>query len=303
MIVNTALLIKGVKAEYEKAAREMNIARNLMYKDLFTVAPSTAAYENYAWLGNLPQLREWKGRKSAKSLKDNKYQIINKDWEGTLEVDRNEVEDDQLSAIRPRCMFLSQQAVKFPHILVSNLIKNGDSGLAYDGVSFYNAVARTGQTFANSLTGTGVTDAQFAADLQASRAAMMSFLDDYGEPMGLIGDTVVVPPSLEGVARRVIRSTTTAGQANPDVINPWEGQIDKIIVDPRLTDVNDWYLNASTYPLRPFIYQDRKAPVFVALDKPDSPNVFFWRKIYFGVEMRGNAGYGFWQMSVKTVNA
>ena len=55
--------------------------------------------------------------------------------------------------------------------------------------------------------------------------------------------------------------------------------------------------------MHPLIYQSRKAPQLVALDKPTDESVFMRKKIHYSVEMRGNAGYGYYEMSVKTVNS
>jgi phage major head subunit gpT-like protein len=55
--------------------------------------------------------------------------------------------------------------------------------------------------------------------------------------------------------------------------------------------------------MRPLFYQSRKAPQLVSLDKPTDESVFMRKKIMYSVEMRGNAGYGYYQMAVKTVNS
>lgn len=41
-------------------------------------------------------MREWIGDKVVKSLAAFNYTIRNKDWEATVEVDRNDIEDDQI---------------------------------------------------------------------------------------------------------------------------------------------------------------------------------------------------------------
>ena len=67
-----------------------------------------------------------------------------------------------------------------------------------------------------------------------------------------------------------------------------------------------WFLMATTQPLKPVIYQERKAPVFVARDKETDDNVFDQRRFVYGVDMRGNVGYGLPQLawgSKQTLNA
>lgn len=58
-----------------------------------------------------------------------------------------------------------------------------------------------------------------------------------------------------------------------------------------------WYLLDTTRSLKPLIYQERKKPNFVAMDNPNDPAVFTKKEFQYGVDLRANAGYGFWQMA------
>lgn len=303
MLINSSLLLRGIRPAYNQAMAEMNIDSLKPYEPAITRVPSNGPFETYAWLGAIPQLREWIGAKTVKSPYDWKYVITNKDFESTIGVDRNEVEDDQIGGIIPRVRTLAQKAIEFPHFLVSQLIVSGTSVNAYDGAAFFSShTTPAGTTNNNVMAGTGITNAAIEADITSARSTMMTFTDDFGVVMGLAGDTVVVPPALELAFRKAIFSTTSFSQANPGVLNPFSGIIKQIVVDPYLTDTNDWYLLATAYPLRPLIYQERKAPIFVALDKPDTENVFRNKEFLYGVEMRGNAGFGFYQMAFKVTN-
>lgn len=57
-----------------------------------------------------------------------------------------------------------------------------------------------------------------------------------------------------------------------------------------------WYLVCSNRPVKPLIFQSRKAPEFVALDSPDDANVFGKKEFLYGVDMRCNVGFGLWQL-------
>jgi phage major head subunit gpT-like protein len=54
--------------------------------------------------------------------------------------------------------------------------------------------------------------------------------------------------------------------------------------------------------LKPFIYKNRKSPRLVAMDKDTDEQVFMRKKLLYSVEMRCNAGYGYYEMAVKVVN-
>ncbi len=60
---------------------------------------------------------------------------------------------------------------------------------------------------------------------------------------------------------------------------------------------NPWFLLDTTRPLKPIIYQDRKKPNFVLLNRETDENVFMSKKFLYGVDSRGNVGFGFWQMA------
>lgn len=67
-----------------------------------------------------------------------------------------------------------------------------------------------------------------------------------------------------------------------------------------------WFLMCTTRPLKPIIYQERKAPVFTAKDRENDDNVFERNEFVYGVDMRCNVGYGLPQLawgSKQTLNA
>jgi len=67
-----------------------------------------------------------------------------------------------------------------------------------------------------------------------------------------------------------------------------------------------WYLLAASEVIRPIIFQSRKPPNFVSLDRETDTNVFMNRQFVYGVDARYAVGYGFWQMawgSKQTLNA
>lgn len=58
-----------------------------------------------------------------------------------------------------------------------------------------------------------------------------------------------------------------------------------------------WFLLCTNRTVKPIIYQERKAPEFVAQDKPELQSVFSNRMYTYGVDLRCNVGYGFPQMA------
>lgn len=60
---------------------------------------------------------------------------------------------------------------------------------------------------------------------------------------------------------------------------------------------NPWYLLDTRRPLKPLIYQERKKAQFVAMDKETDTNVFMKNEYLYGVDSRGNVGFGLWQQA------
>ncbi len=58
-----------------------------------------------------------------------------------------------------------------------------------------------------------------------------------------------------------------------------------------------WFLLDTRKPIKPLIFQKRRAYEFVAKDDPKDDNVFERREFVYGVDSRVNAGYGLWQLA------
>jgi len=58
-----------------------------------------------------------------------------------------------------------------------------------------------------------------------------------------------------------------------------------------------WYLLDCSRSLKPIIFQQRKAPNFVAKTSETDGNVFHANEFIYGSDSRCNVGYGFWQLA------
>lgn len=99
-IVTPALLqalFTGFKKNFEDAKGEAPA----QYTKIATVIKSTTKSNTYGWLGKFPSLRKWVGDRVIESMKAHGYQIVNEDFEATVAVDRNDIEDDELGIYAP----------------------------------------------------------------------------------------------------------------------------------------------------------------------------------------------------------
>lgn len=269
--------------------------------------PSTTDTESYNWLGTVPKMRQWVAERQLSGLTSHNYSIQNINYESGLEIDRNTIEDDKIGIIRPRIVQLAQEAARYPDELVSNKLVSGLTDLCYDGQFFFDTDhVDVGAEFitaqSNKLTGTGTTNAQIATDYGVARAAMRNFKDGQGRPMNITPTHVMCPPALETQFLQLLNSSYYASTSVAAATeNVWKGSA-KLMVNPLLSDANDWYLLALDQPVKPLIFQTRRAPEFAALDSPTSEPVFRRRMFQYGVDARFGVGYGLWQMAVVTTN-
>lgn len=265
------------------------------------LVPSGSSQNNYDWLDRFPRMRKWIGDKVVKNLKAFTYTIVNDDWEATVGVKRNDIEDDNLGIYAPMAQDAAFSAATLPDEIVSDLKNNAFANKCYDGQFFYDTdhPVEDGQgnvkSVSNKLTKklSSATPAAAQASYGAARTAIMKMTDNEGRPLGLVPNVLEVPPALEAVGLKLVN----ADKLDDNSPNPYKGTA-KLIVNPRLTSDTAWFLHVTSRPVKPFIYQQRKAPVFVQQTSMENDDVFNRGEYKFGAEARAAGGYAFWQMSV-----
>lgn len=265
------------------------------------LVPSGSSQNDYTWLSRFPKMRKWLGDKILKSLEAFRYTIVNDDWEATVEVDRNDIEDDNIGIYAPQAQEAGFSAATLPDEIVADLKNSSFENLCYDGQYFYDTehpVAGASVSNKGTAALSAATTALAVASYGAARTAIMSFKDDDGRPLGLVPDTLEVPPALETTGRLLLESDKLTDESP----NPFKGTA-KLLVNPRLTSTTAWFLHVTSRPIKPYVYQERKKPVFVQQTNPDADDVFMRKKYKFGVEARAAGGYGLWQLSYGSTGA
>lgn len=116
-----------------------------MWQQLATLVPSTAAEETYAWLGNFTRFREWIGERRYQSLMLHSYSIKNRTFENTVEVSRDDIDDDKYGLFSPVVQQLGQDAATHPDEMVFEVVNNAFSTRCYDGQYFFDTDHPVGQ--------------------------------------------------------------------------------------------------------------------------------------------------------------
>ena len=293
MLVNASVLsavFLNLRTDFNKAFQ----AAPSQWTKVAMKVPSGTSQNDYKWLSAFPKMRRWIGDKQIKNLAAFSYTIVNNDWEVTIEVDRNHIEDDTLGIYGPQAQMAGFSAAQLPDEIVFALLDGAFSNLCYDGKAFCADDHPVGTSVVDNK-GTAAlqadTLAHAAASYGAARIALRKMKDDEGRPLDVDPNLLVVPPALGDTAQILL----TAERFGDDP-NPYRGTAE-VVVSPRLTSDTAWFLLDTRKPVKPLIYQERKAPVFVQQTGMDNDDVFNRRVFKYGAEARAAGGYGFWQLA------
>lgn len=269
-------------------------ATTALYDRVAMTVTSTTSKNEYPRLDDLPGFREWNGDRQVHDVSANLFEIVNKDFEKTIGIDRNKIEDDSFGIFTPVASQMGQDAKAFPDLLTFGLMKKGTTTLSFDGQYFFDTdhpsynsegaevSASNYQAGANpawylvddtqvlkplvyqkrkefkfvSMTrpedpnvfnqkkfvygvdgrmnvGFGMWQTAFmsraelnTANFEAARATFMSRFKRSGEAIVLTPRLLVVPPALEGAARRVVGAALIAGGET----NIWAGTAEILVV-------------------------------------------------------------------------
>lgn len=280
------------------------------WQEIATKRSSATEQESYAWASRTAELREWFGERQMRSVGTYLQTIVNRDFESTVEVDRNKILDDTYGIFDFPMRDLGRAARKWPDRLLLNVLQSGQSQACYDGQNFFDTVHPVdkfaGQVAsANQQNYWSSGQALTFDNYQTVRSTMLAYKGEDGLPMGVTPNLLVVPPQLEVTARLICEGDSVAPQtlgaitqagANTNVLKGTA----KVLVIPELANqATTWYLMDTSKGFKPFVFQERQAPQIITLRDATNENVFKRKKFAFGVDVRGAAAGGLWFLCAK----
>src|SRR5208283_554443 len=118
------------------------------YEKIATVVRSTSRQTTYPWLGRTTKFREWLGDRVVQALETHTYTIVNKDFEDTISISRNDIEDDTYGVYEPVIEQLGWDTKVQPDSLLFTMVKNAvttpSSVLSFDGQPYFSAAHPVG---------------------------------------------------------------------------------------------------------------------------------------------------------------
>ena len=127
-------LFTGYKASFQKGLQRAKPEWN----QIATEVPSATRSNTYGWLSKFPKFSEWVGERNLKKLAAKGYEIENKDYESSVAVPRNDIEDDQHGVYGMIFENMGEEALTFPDELVFGLLAGGFSTLCHDGQNYFD---------------------------------------------------------------------------------------------------------------------------------------------------------------------
>lgn len=290
MIVNQASL-RGLNTSYSAAYNKAFEGFKSNYERIATTVPSTTASTDYRWMGQIPKMREWIGDREIQNLSAYDYSIKNKDFEMSVAVPKNDIEDDQYGVYTPMFSHMGESAARHPDTLCFNALKAGFTEKCYDGKTFFAEDHPSGEGGREKVS--NLSHNKLDTDTyEEARAAIMSITGDKGDSLGLVPNLLVVSPKNEKNAKLILEADTINGTTNV-----LKGTAE-LLVTTELANMPDaWFLLCTDRFLKPIIFQKREEIKMTALINDNDQNVFMRGEFIWGADGRSNAGYGFWQMA------
>lgn len=276
---------RGFRALFKEALTKVDVS---VLDQLATKVKSSSLEENYAWLNELPTLREWVDERHLKALKAWDYTIRKKDWESSIRVKRDEIQFDRLGVVKPRITGLANMVPIGMVREVCNLLLAGFATACVDGKNYFATNHKFGTETAWSNKGTAVLA---AASFEAAFQALLTRQGSNGEVIGINPTHLIVPPQLRTTALTILKQeyisdgTTTISNLNRDSA--------ELIVLPQLaSQATYWFLADLSNFVKPIILQVTKEAEFVAHDDPKTSwQLFDKKQLVYGVDAQFNVGF------------
>lgn len=134
----TAPTLKALNQGFQKAFLNGLEAVQPKYPLVAMEVQSRTKIENYGWMKDLPGMREWVGDRVVLNLETTNYQIVNKHFEQTIGVDRDDIEDDQLGIYSNRFAMQGEIAARHADTLTWQMLLAGFATQGLDGQYFFD---------------------------------------------------------------------------------------------------------------------------------------------------------------------
>jgi phage major head subunit gpT-like protein len=267
----------------------------VIYPQISTVIPGVSERVEFKWLSSIPTLKRWVGDRTLQRLRGETQALTTEWWANGIEVDVDDLNNEaKYGMITKRIRAMAGACARRMDDQVVQYYINGFAGtlgVTYDGQFLFDTdhtAAGNGTGVAqNNLVAGGFTSANFNSAIQKS----MLFVDDEGEPIGVMLRKILAGPQQQLTLRTVLKQEFKAtGESNVDV------GLAQPLISPRITGTH-WFA-LSDEEIQPVIIGIEVPPQFVAADDPRMFEMFMRRNALYGSHTKFGLCYGMWQAAV-----
>lgn len=296
----------GVKGFLAKAlaATPKSDALALLAERVPSDLPAGSA-EKLDFLGHVPALRKWEGKRSAKNLIPYNYTVTLDKFEATVDIKLDILNNDKTGIVQRRMGELSARYnPQWAGARVANLINLSESALCFDGKSFFATDHAWGDsgTLDNDIT-FGATDHTDPTAYECAKALVkainqfQSFKDDQGQPIneGMSSVTVVCKAGTNlAAAMGLAVSESTLDTGTGVIANPVKGlQVSITFLPSTRITLTDKFAVVNTTPgACPFAFLENKADFAMSMKGVGGEYAHDEDAIQVGIKAVGEAGYG-----------
>jgi phage major head subunit gpT-like protein len=216
---------------------------------LFNTQTSERAWEEFVGVGGIDPtpFEQYKNQGQIGQLDFNKgysTRFTHEEYPADMILERKFVDDDTYGIINTRAERAAAAFNQLQEQQAADVFNNAFDATNYAGADSQSlcdgahpaSPSDTGTTFNNSGTSALTKDA-----IKDTRIAMMAFTDDTGNKMGVIPDTLVVPPALEDTALEIVNSMRDPESGN-NTYNPQNAGRWRVVPWHFLSDDDNWFM-------------------------------------------------------------
>lgn len=190
-----------IQTVYKTESKE---AKDPLEGVLYDITPVSGTAVNIATTTSVPGMREFKTERTHGVAVDAVQTIAPRKHEATLDVKREDIEDDNLGRIPAQVKMMVRNAARYYGGLAATALNLGFTAKLSDGKTVFHA--DRGNLVTGALSETTFTKAY---------DALLGMKDDNGDPVGAVPKTLIVGVENRAVAEQILKAQNKAnGESN-----------------------------------------------------------------------------------------
>ena len=261
-----------------------NVPNLLKVEDLAMLMKVSGAGTVHAWMNQVPGMKERVGARVIEEISVGKLTVTNRDFESTIAVPRNDIEDDNYGVFANLAQAMgASAALLWIELAMEAFLANG---LWADGFPFFCANRELSDK-SGAMTNV-VTTALSTAAVEQGLAVMRTWNLHGGKNADVTPVSLIVGPASLALAKQIVEAQLVVSGGST-ASNTSTATMLKVLCDSRISGAHagKWYIGAEKAGIKPVAVQQRKMPTFTRMDRENDENVFMWKEYRYGTDARG----------------